>query len=352
MHKNKKWVIAILAVFVGVIIIGGSLVTIIDPFFHFHGPLNSMNYIIDNQRYQNDGIAKHWHYDALITGTSMTVNFKTSELDELFNVNSVKVSYSGGSYRELNEITLTALENNSDLKLIVRGVDPANFLDDKDVIWYTSYPTYLYDDNPLNDINYIFNKLAIAYSLTDILYTLRGIPTTSFDDYGHATGTITTGKEAVDASYVRISDKAETEIQLIGTDRERIKANIEQNILQTARNYPGADFYLFFSPYSIYYFDNLNQAGNLKKNLDAEKYIIELLLTQENIHLFSFFGNFDLITDLNNYMDTRHYSPDINSQILVWMKNGEYELTLDNYKKYCEKEQEFLLNYDYDSLFE
>ena len=105
----------------------------IDPYFHYHKPYtDSYYYDLNNQRSQNDGISKHFDYNALITGTSMTENFKTSELNEIFGVNSVKVSYSGGSYKEMNDNLVIALKNNSNLKMVVRGLDTGMFFDAPD----------------------------------------------------------------------------------------------------------------------------------------------------------------------------------------------------------------------------
>lgn len=130
----------------------------IDPYMHYHKPdTEGYFYSLNNQRSQNDGITKHFEYDALITGTSMTENFKTSEMDALFACNSIKVPYSGGSYKEINDNLKVAVENNPNLKMVVRGLDMGRFLDDKDVMRYDlgTYPTYLYDSNPLNDVQYI-----------------------------------------------------------------------------------------------------------------------------------------------------------------------------------------------------
>ena len=80
--------------------------------------------------------------------------------------------------------------------------------------------------------------------------------------------------------------------------------------------------------------------------------MIELILEHENIHLFSFFTEFDMICDPNNYKDVAHYSEDINSKILVWMSEGKHELNEANYQEYCWQMYEFYTNYDYDSLFE
>ena len=70
---------------------------VIDPFFHFHAPLEGLSYPLRlvNERYQNDGIVRNFECDAIISGTSLCENFKTSEFDSLFGVTSVKAPFSG-----------------------------------------------------------------------------------------------------------------------------------------------------------------------------------------------------------------------------------------------------------------
>ena len=71
----------------------------------------------------------------------------------------------------------------------------------------------------------------------------------------------------------------------------------------------------------------------------------------DNIKLSSFFNNYNLICDLENYKDMLHYGEDINSKILLWVFNGDYQITKDNYQGYCEGERTFYLNYDYEKIF-
>lgn len=49
--------------------------------YHYHAPLEDFAYLLDrnNERYQNYGILSHFSYDTIITGTSLTENFKSSE---------------------------------------------------------------------------------------------------------------------------------------------------------------------------------------------------------------------------------------------------------------------------------
>ena len=80
----KKWMQFFFIYSLILLIIIGGVVAYIDPFFHYHKPNSTFYYTLDNARSQNDGILKHFDYDAVITGSSITENFKTSEFDLLF----------------------------------------------------------------------------------------------------------------------------------------------------------------------------------------------------------------------------------------------------------------------------
>ena len=45
--------------------------------------------------------------------------------------------------------------------------------------------------------------------------------------------------------------------------------------------------------------------------------------------LFCFQSERDVVTNLDNYMDTIHFSPEINHLMLEHMISGEYEVTMD-----------------------
>lgn len=281
-------------------------------------------------------------------------NFKASEFDKTFGVSSVKVPFSGGSYKEINDHLKIALESNPKIKMILRCLDYNRILDPPDEMRYeeSNYPRYLYDKIYYNDVKYILNKTVLFHDTISVIkYTRNGGMTTDFDTYSNWMDSCIFGKDAVDATYTR-EKKVEKSLPITGEDYKNITENVTRNVTNLADKYPETEFYLFFSPYSIYFWDSLNQAGALERQLEAEKYMIELLLQHENIHIFSFFTEYGMICDLNNYKDIAHYSENINSQILHWMNQGIHELTNENYKKYCESVQKFYKNYNYDSLFE
>ena len=351
--SNKACFFTFLALFLGLLALLGGLTAVVDPYFHYHKPLKALQYRIYNERYQNDGIGKHFDYDAIITGTSMTQNFKTSELDALFGTNAIKVPFSGGGYKEINENLARALKTHPHTRLVVRGLDYNGLMHPADWSRYEAdfYPDYLYDSKPYNDVKYLFNKSVwFNETLYTLAYTRSGGKTTTFDAYNNWMAGRTFGKEALLSSYSR-PQKVSTDAAFSDTVRETVYETVTQNITALAAAYPDTEFYLFFTPYSILFWDSVHQYGNLGQYLDAEKYAIELMLPYENIHLFSFFLDTDVICNFDNYKDANHYGEWVNSQILQWMHEGHGELTAENYEEYCRQEREFYTSYDYDAIF-
>lgn len=336
-----------------VFLIGVSAVTVIfDPYFHYHAPFSWQNYTLDNERYQNDGITRHFEYNAIITGTSMTENFKTSECDALFGVQTIKIPYFGASFKEINDSIVRALERNTKVEMVIRCLDTYRFLEAKDEMKYSEYPEYLYDDNIFNDVKYLLNKdILVSYVYPSVVGSLKGIKPNSFDDYANWHKDAVYGKDAVLSNYTRL-EKAQTEQDLSESERETVIGTVKQNLISVAKANPEVTFYYFLPPYSIVYWDSLYVQGALNKNIEAQRIAIELLLECENIKVFSFVDEFEKVCDLNNYKDNVHYREEINSYILECMKNGEHLVTKENCEEYFAGVEKFYCEYSYDSIFE
>lgn len=353
--KSKKWGIALLVLSLLTLCLLGTVTAIIDPFFHYHKPLEQLQYPISEQRYQNDGIVRHFDYDALITGTSLTENFKASQFDELFGVSSVKVCFSGGTFHELNSSLRRALDSNSQLRLVLMGID-SWFLGEAPGALRTDaeYPAYLYDDKLLNDVNYLLNKEVLCGRTARVLeYTSWGGVTTNFDDYS-AWGQSAYGITGKDIAIANSPRESLTEVpgDLSQQERQRIVENLTNNTVQIARDHPDTQFIYFFPPYSILYWDSQHQEGAVDRQAEAWALASDILLGEPNIRLFSFYDDFDTVTNLDNYRDNVHYGDRINALLLDRMARGEGELTLENYREHWQKIADFYRSYDYAAIFE
>ncbi len=352
---GKKWMITMLIVLFALLIAIASIIIVVDPYFHYHKPLSGLYYTLDNERSQNDGIIRHFDYDAIVTGTSMAQNYKTSEVDEIFDVNSIKVTFAGGSYNEINDNLETALECNSDIKMVIRPLDYAYLMDDADRVREDlgTYPSYLYDNNPFNDVSYFFNKeilFEICLPMIEDAIAGKEGGITSFDDYSNWMEGTEFGADVVLGDRTEFAQPT-TKEPYVDELREATYANITENVISLAQEYPDVDFYYYMTPYSIAWWGGLYEDGTLYRWIAAEQYAIELMLECDNIHLYSFNTEYELTTNLDNYSDECHHGDWVNSQILAWLYSGTDLLTKDNYLDYIADETNFYSTYDYDSLW-
>lgn len=350
--SSKKW-FGFTLLGVGALLCAFSFfIVIIDPFLHFHKPIEKFVYPLEDSRYINDGIFRNYDFDMLIIGTSMTSNFKTTECDEIFHCTSVKAPYHGASFREVGDNLKNAISVNPNLKSVIRCLDEGNFTQDKDYINYEGIPYYMYDKNPFNDVSYIFNKTIFIGAGTILAGETNLDHTPTMDEYMSWDGDYEYGKEAVLAHYVR-PGKEEHDAKLSDMERKRTIDNMRQNVVDIAKENPDITFYCYFSPYSICYWDvEVMQPGKLDWYMDLQKTVIEELLACDNIKLYSFDDNTELTCNLDNYQDVMHYSGEINTCILRWIKDGQGRLTKENYQDYLERIRDFYGAYDYDSIYE
>ena len=349
--SHKSFFIWTVSLTLVILIAFTAMTVVIDPFFHYHAPLDKLEYPIDEQRYQNDGILRNFDYDSIIIGTSMTENFHATQWDNLFDAKTVKTSLSGSYLKESADALDKAFSSNDGIKYVVRSFDFYSILAYKDEVSDFDYPTYLYDDNIFNDVKYVLNKTVFFNRTVRVLsYTADGNKTQNFDDAYSWSNKFNYGKQHVLDRYER-PEKSEVIYTNFDNEKQIIKENIEQNIIRLALEHPETEFYLFYPPYSIVAWDRWNQIGSLTMNIEIMRYASSLLMGYDNIHLFSFNDDFDMICDLNNYKDLEHYGDWINDEILENMKNGNGRLNSENIDAHFDSMIDFYSKYDYDAIF-
>ena len=134
-----------------------GLVVYVDPFFHYHAPLENFPYLVDNQLSQNPGMARHMEYDSVILGSSMTVNFNTNWFQEEMGLQTIKLNYSGAYPKDQSNIMEIIFESDNAVKAVFLGIDVMTYTGGVEETKYP-IPEYLYDDNYFNDIYYLLNK--------------------------------------------------------------------------------------------------------------------------------------------------------------------------------------------------
>ena len=346
MDNAKRWCAWVLAVTLVLLAIVAGLNAWTDPFFHYRAPRPGLSYHNDSDVYMNDGLLRNTEYDAVLIGSSETMNFRASECEALFGYRVLKVPHANARNREIYDDLQAGFRTHGELKAVFFGLDYDNLLTDKDLMLAESVaPDYLRDDRLLNDINYLLNRdVLLNYTLPTLMDTARGRGEPDWDDYLVWSEDESFGDSAY--RYAMTEPLPEQE-GLTEQERQTVRENIGQNILSLAQAHPDTCFYVFVAPYSIAKLYTIGVQGNLLKDMEAEREAAQLLLTQPNIRYFSFLADFETICDLDNYIDAVHYGPWINSKMLRCMKAGEYELRPETLAAYFERISSFYLSYDY-----
>ena len=122
------------------------------------------------------------------------------------------------------------------------------------------------------------------------------------------------------------------DMQLETANSTELAGNIALLTAQV-ETHPETTFKFFFSPYSMLWWDNAYRSGERDAVIYNEKQAIEALLQYDNVEIYFYQDDEEIITNLDNYMDMIHFSKDINYYVYDKLAKGEERLTIDNYEE-------------------
>lgn len=343
----KKFIICVIGGSLLLLFLYASIIICIDPYLHYHAPWFGMQPVLSKERYQNPGAAAHLEYDSMLLGSSMSENFKVSQFDEAFECKTMKLSSEAlrtGSLKWMFEIAY----KDHDIKNVFLGMDMDPLLDTYGN-YYFPIPEYLYDDNPFNDLEYLLNKEVFADVLQTVVKNkMQNVP--SLDEAYNWSDGVIFSKEAALASVSWDMLTPGTTI-----DRsvyiENAKLNLT-NILPYIEAHPETEFYIFYPPYSILWWNMHISQGDIDDIFNLVRYSTKEFLAYDNVKLYSFQDIESVICNLDNYKDYNHYSPMINEQIIAWLENDQYRLTKGNYLDRINTFETFVKSYNYQSFLD
>lgn len=344
---KKKLLTTLLVIAILLLLCGGAVI-VIDPFMHFHAPLSGLEYPLKDERYINDGIQRHYDYSTMITGTSMSQNMRPSLWEDLTEDKAIKTCYSSASFYELSQSMERAISYNTELKTIISSLDPSMMATDSKEVSYEGIPTYLYDDNIFNDVNYIFNKDVLLKCLAVMNYTRAGNKTTDLDTYGRYDIYHSFGKESILKTFTRAEKVDEKLTEITG---DIAATNLEENYLSLIRKNPDVEFKFFIPPYSVYYWDNLSRKGMLDNTIEVEKYVVSELLKEPNVEVYAFDDLVDVTNNPNRYMDMLHYDGEMADYILKAVAEGQHKIELKAVEQYFDNVLAYYNNLDFEKFF-
>jgi len=347
--KAKKFIkMFIIMLVVGMLLTAG-IVVLFDPFYVYHKPLPHLKAVLTDKEYQCVGTLRNFDYDALIVGSSVCENYNNTWFDEGFDCTTIKAIRSYGATADLCYLLDIAYEKH-DLNYVFYNIDPSSLYSPTQTTYEsTGCPTYLYDGNILNDYQYLYNKDVIFEKIPAML-AKSFINYDEGDSYNWAQWK-TFHHLMCMTMYERIPDENITPMQDSHMYDELAKENTAM-ISNLVEAHPETNFKFFFSPYSMCWWDNSFRTGERDAVLNAQKICINELLKYENVELFYYQDDIDVITNLDNYMDTIHFSKDINHYICDSIIDGKDKLTKENVDEILSNMYELTEEIEYNYIHE
>lgn len=349
MKKIRNQLILLIALCAGALFLVGVTTYIVDPFFMYHKPLSNWNYVIDNQLEQNPGIAKHFEFDSVMLGSSMTTNFDTNIFNETIDTNMVKLSYNAAFPKDIDSIMEIVAEEKGELKQAFLCIDIANYMSKPGTLSYT-YPDHLYDKNPLNDLKYLLNKDVFLTYVVGNFIQKENTPINEI--YWHWQYMIY-GREYVLSRYEKPELDLDGELELqkaIPYTLENLKINLEECIIPHIEAMPNTQWHVFFPPYSMLYWYDSIAAGELETKVDGMALITEMLGAYSNVKIHYFQDMEEWITDLDNYTDKTHFSKAITDDMTKRLCEDTNLVNMSDYKEQLETFERFLQEFDYEGF--
>lgn len=332
-----------------------------DPLHIFTTPKDKENalYSIDS-RVQNAGYIKNFDFDSVIIGNSHMENLSHKKTAQYLPGNWFNLSMSGSTENE-RKLVLDKVLRSKKIKqvlLLLNGGFRINSTEGYEV---------LYDRNPFNDISIYLNEM---YSKCFFNHMINTVFRTKFYDdcFGKKLNIDEHNAWIYDtfhssrlggikkwASHYQNDQLFDTykalnkhynisprNLKLISKEiKSEIENNINKNVLSLVKDHPETQFYCYIHP--IF---KLGFALNLRsENEDTQatevyieylRQVVKIASSYKNFKLFGF-DNLEFTSDVKNYKDESHFTPELNYQLLNYIKEDRYLLDNSNIDEYIDK---------------
>ena len=347
--SGKKFVRLSLIMTAAMLAFVAAVNILIDPLFQYHKPWFGLEPVITNERYQNAGVIKHFDFDNAILGTSLSENFRVSEVNDTFGGGSAKLTMYGSSiYNMTYQMELMKKRENKP-KIIMSDISPLLFEASSDTL-RNPLPTFLYNNTPLDDAEYWWNfSILNDFTFQEVMLNINhSVP--DYDTVFVAEESRNGGKEIALSRYGRPTVSTES------VDAENYLILERKNLALFTQYFDvmhETEFVFFMAPFSMLYWDEQTRLNRISTIKAAYLEACEILTSNDNvkIYLWTDEAMLSVMSDLDNYGDMYHYSAQVSAELLRRIKADQGIVTKENYQAQVDSFFNFIESFDYESMF-
>ena len=183
-----------------------TLIVLVDPYQNipFSLPLDRAP-ISNNQRFAYPSLARDPQFDSAIIGSSTVRLLNPENLDKLTGARFANLAMNSATAYEQMRMHELFLRHHPRAKYVIIGIDDSWCKREASYERYTfrDFPEWMFDDNPWNDMLYMFNDKALENTVRMIEY-INGQRQAKYETNGFRDFTVDFGASAIGAVRARL----------------------------------------------------------------------------------------------------------------------------------------------------
>jgi hypothetical protein len=277
------------------------------------------------QRHVNPGLAKHYDYDRIVTGSSLMESVGPADVDRIMGGRTINLSVSAQTAFDAGQLLRSALRAGK-ARHVIMNLDYNMFSGPPGRSGFSEpFPAHMYDDAAWNDVHYLLGIGTLRKSLE----TALGLRWSRFNADPARMWSWTDGAQFSAAKVVRGLDPDRLNARFRQPPRTLagMQASFEANLVPVIEAHPEVRFSFLYAPYSILVWLDFEQRGQLEVTLAFREWLLERTARYPNVEIFDFHAEPALVLDLDRFTDIYHHSPEVSRQVLRAMQQGRNRLT-------------------------
>lgn len=341
--KARTFFLAVLACAVLLLAGTAGVVAWADPLLTAGSLKKGDTALFVNERYEMAGLIRNQDYEDLVMGTSLVANYRASWFTEGTGRETLKVTFPDGRLTEFEIALDLAFRTHGTLNTVYFGLDPNVLIREDQTV---ELPEYLYNDNPVDDLQFYFNAESLGLAVKSVLLGEDAkvpLDEAFIWDGKHQFSWLTALE-----SYPRPEQSGE----VLPADAYLAAAETNMDIVCSwVEGHPNTQFKIWFPPYSILYWDKVQREGKTEAILSALEYACGRLMGYDNVTVHSFLNDRWTTTDLEQYTDHIHCSSQVTSAVAKGVINGDWRIWPEYYMGQIDELRQFVTGYDYEALY-
>lgn len=271
--------------------------------------------------YQIPGIARHYPYDSVVTGSSTSNNFRPRYFAEALGWHTVNFSIAGSTIPEQRAILDLAIAAGK-ARHVVWGIDPFAFRRGD-----RGFPYYLYRDPGWRTVKYLLNLGAVWHGLATM--GRRPDERTSLAQWMDRVawdGSFTFGREAVATAWEHRRSLSANDLPRPPVETERAARDF---LTTLAEAHPDVDFRIVLLPYAAPYFEFLKEdrPAEFEAGCALDLAAARQLAPLPNARVYDFRTAREITANLDEFKDLLHFSAAVSRRIVGDVAADRHRLT-------------------------